>query len=199
MPSLFPNRTRQSTVLAISGVLLLVILNGLYLRASDSTDYAAIDEKVRQIDRLPTREVKKNLRTGTDGGGALSAFWDEGQIRHVKITIGMSNRQIEENYYYENGQLIFAASKQSFFFWNQEAQHLDPGRIATSFEDRFYFVDGKLKQWNTTRAAADLSNQNSNVAKESETVLKQSNFFMQTARDEKDSVNIESFIKRGNP
>ena len=129
----------------------------------------------------------------------MSAFWYQGQIRHVKVTIGMSNRQVEENYYYESGQLIFAASKQSFFLWDQEAQRFDSGKIATSFEDKFYFVDGKLKQWNTTRAAADLSNQNSDVAKENETVLKHSNFFMQAARDEKDRVDAEGFIKRGTP
>jgi hypothetical protein len=168
--------------------------------ASDLPDYTAkTDEKTSQINRLPSREVKKSLLTGTDGGGALSAFWYEGQIRHLKVTIWMSNRQIEENYYYEDGQLIFAASKQSFFFWDQEAQRLDPGKIAMSFEDRFYFVDGKLKQWNTSRAAADLSNQSSDVAKENESVMKQSNFFMQTARDEKDKVDVEGFIKRGTP
>jgi len=111
----------------------------------------------------------------------------------------MSNRQVESSYYYEDGQLIFAASKQSFFLWDPEAQQLDPGKIAMSFEDRFYFVDGKLKQWNTTRAAADLSNQNSDIAKENETVLKQSNFFMKTARDVKDRVDVEGFIKRGAP
>jgi len=178
---------------------LLVILNGSYLRASDSVEYAVIDAKVKQIDRLPNREVKKNLRTGTDGGGALSAFWYEGQIRHLKITLGMSNREIEENYYYENSQLIFAASKQSFFLWDPEAQKLDPGKIGMSFEDKYYFLEGKLKQWNTTRVAADLSSQDSNVAKENETVLRQSSLFMQTARDEKDSVDIEGFIKRGIP
>src|ERR1700730_10755578 len=102
-------------------VSLLVILAVSHSRALDLPDHvAAIDEKARQIDRLPTREVKKALRTGTDGGGTLSASWYEGQIRHVKITIGMSNRQIEENYYYENGQLIFVASKQSFFLWDKD-------------------------------------------------------------------------------
>jgi hypothetical protein len=179
---------------------LLVILGASHAHASDLPDYTAkTDEKRNQIDRLPSREVKKSLLTRTDGGGALSAFWYQGQIRHVKVTIGMSNRQIEENYYYEDGQLIFAASKQSFFLWDQEAQRLDRGKIAMSFDDRFYLVDGKLKQWNTTRNGADLNAEDSNIAKEYETLLKQSNFFMQTARDEKDSVDIEAFIKRGIP
>src|SRR3977135_424867 len=100
---------------------LLVILGASHSHASDLPDYTAkTDEKRSQIDRLPSGEVKKSLLTGTDGGGALSAFWYQGQIRHVKVTIGMSNRQVEENYYYESGQLIFAASQQSFFLWDQE-------------------------------------------------------------------------------
>ncbi|PYI92432.1 MAG: hypothetical protein DME97_08875 [Verrucomicrobia bacterium] len=178
----------------------LVLFGLSHSHGSDLADYVAtMDKKTTQIDRLPTREVKKSLLTGTDRGGTLSAFWHEGQIRHVKVTIGMSNRWIEENYYYENGQLIFVASKQSFFLWDKDAHELDPRKIANSLEDRYYFVDGKLKQWNTNRAAADLSSQNSNIAKENETVLRESSFFMQTARDEKDSIDIEGFIKRGTP
>ncbi|MEN3369492.1 MAG: hypothetical protein V7609_1635 [Verrucomicrobiota bacterium] len=194
-------KTNLLTQFRISVWILLLVLCGLSdSHGSDLANYVAtMDKKTTQIDRLPTREVKKSLLTGTDGGGALSAFWHEGQVRHVKITIIMSNRQIEENYYYENGQLIFAASKQSFFLWDKAAQKLDLHKIASSFEDKYYFMDGKLKQWNTNRAAVDLSDQDSNVSKEGETLLRQSTFFMQTARDEKDSVDIEAFIKRGTP
>jgi hypothetical protein len=177
---------------------LLAVFDLSHSRGSDLPDYVAtMDKKTTQIDRLSTREVKKNLLTGTDGGGTLSAFWHEGQIRHLKITIGMSNRQVENNYYYENDQLVFASSKQSFFLWDENAQKLNPGKVTMTFEDAYYFVEGKLRHWNTNRAAADLSNQHSNVSKESETVLQESSFFMQTARDEKDSVSIEGFIRRG--
>lgn len=176
----------------------MLILSALHSRAPDLPDYiAAMDEKTRQIDLLPTHEVKKALLTGTDGGGTLSAFRHEGQIRHLKITIGLSNRQVENNYYYENDQLVFASSKQSFFLWDDNAQKLNLDKIATTLEDAYYFVEGKLTHWNTNRAAADLSNQHFKVSKESETVLQESSFFMQTARDEKDSVSIEGFIKRG--
>ena len=73
-------------------IALLVILGVSDSPASDLPEYiAAIDEKARQIDRLQTNEVKKSLLTGTDGGGAMSAFWYEGQVRRLKITIGMSN------------------------------------------------------------------------------------------------------------
>jgi hypothetical protein len=162
-------------------------------------DVGAIDAKAMRIDRLQAKEVKKSLLTGTDGGGTLAAFWYQGQVRHLKISIGMSNRQIEQNYYYENGQLVLATSKQSFFLWNEDMQKLDPLKIAKSVEDKYYFVTGKLRRWDTSRSAAEVVNQDANFASESETITRQSSFFIQTARDGRDSIDVEQFIKRGTP
>lgn len=179
---------------------LLVIFTVSYSDALDMPDnIAEMDEKARQIDKLLTNETKKALLTGTDGAGTLSAFSHEGQIRHLKITVGMSNRKIEENFYYENGRLILATSRQSFFLWDEQMQKLDTLKSAMGIEDRYYFVDGKLRQWNTNRSAVDLINQDSNFTQKEETMLQQASFFMQTARSDMDKVDVEMFIKRGMP
>lgn len=181
-------------------VLLLLTVGGPHLRASHSLDeVAAIDAKMMQIDRVATHELKKTLRTGTDGGGTLAAFSYEGKICHLKITLGMSNRTIETDYYYENDVLISASSRQSFFVWDKESEKLNPDKTGTCIEDRYYLLDGKIIQWITTRTVPSLSNKNSDVSRQNETILRQSTFFMQTARDDKNSVDVEAFIKQGTP
>lgn len=180
--------------------ILLITLAFSYSRALDVPNYITdIDEKARQIDQLQASELKKSLITGTDRGGTLSAFLYKGKIRHLRIIIGMSNRQLEQNYYYDNGNLVLARSTQSFFLWDEKLQRLDPLRTARSVEDRYYFIDGKLKQWNTSRSASDSSNQDSNFSTESNNILRQSTFFITTATDAKDTLNIETFIKEQRP
>src|SRR5438067_11933062 len=84
----------------------LVLFGLSHSHGSELAEYVAtMDKKTTQIDRLPTREDKKSLLTATDRGGTLSAFWHDSQIRDVTVTIDLSNRWIEENYYYDKGQL----------------------------------------------------------------------------------------------
>jgi hypothetical protein len=177
---------------------LMVILGPSYLHALDLPDYAtAIDAKTKAIDQLTTHAVKKTLLTGTDGGGTLSASWHEGDICHLTIIIGMSNRRVTNSYYYDHGRLIFASSEQAFFGWDKDSQKLNQNKIAITFQDKYYFVDGKLTIWNTDRMGADLSRHDSNVSKENETVLQQSSVFVRAARQESNSVDVEAFIKSG--
>ena len=181
-------------------ILLLAIFGSSPLHALHLSDYvASIDARTKAIDQLPAREVKKALLTGTDGGGTLSAFWHDGEICHLKIVIGMSNRRVTNSYYYDHGRLIFALSEQAFFAWDKDAQKLDVNKTAITCEDKYYFADGKLTSWNTNRTGVDLSDHDSNISKQNDTVSQQSSFFIKTAHQAGDSVNIESFIKRGTP
>jgi hypothetical protein len=178
----------------------LIFLTAAFLSTANvPDDIAQTDEKVRQIDRLQTAEIKKSLNTGTDRGGTLSAYLHEGQIRHLKVNVGMSNRDVEKHFYYESGQLILATSRQAFSLWDSKTQKLDALATSSIIEDRYYFQDGKLRHWNTSRIATAFPNQNEDFTQKEKIALKEASFFSKTVRDQNDKVNIERFIKQGIP
>ncbi|HKO60510.1 MAG TPA: hypothetical protein VJV03_05065 [Pyrinomonadaceae bacterium] len=98
--------------------------------------YAAINKRSPRY-----RKVNKELSGFSLEGGELFAYFDGPAI--VKIVarhFGESGNTVEE-YYYWNGQLIFAFEKVSRY--NRPLS----GRVVSAVENRFYFNDGNLIRW----------------------------------------------------
>lgn len=194
------NKPLRHVVILLRSFSLLFFSVLLNADASDTRAYTLeLDDKVMYINQLQMNSTSKSLLTGTDGGGTLSAFWHEGEIRRLNTTIGMSNRTIEDIFYYEKGHLIVAISRQSFFVWDETRQKLDANTSGFVMEDRYYFIDGKLRQWNTMRTGTEGMFQDHNFAEKEKIVLLQENFFMQAVSADSETVDARTFIKRGIP
>ena len=86
-------------------------------------------------------KIKKDLSGFSTEGGELIAYLDGGSI--VKIVAnfyGETGKALEE-YYYEDGQLIFVFRKD--FRYSKPLY----GRVVSSQAQRFYFDRGKMIRW----------------------------------------------------
>jgi hypothetical protein len=98
--------------------------------------YTAINKRAARY-----RKVKKELSGFSLEGGELLAYLDRGAI--VKIAarhFGEGGNTVEE-YYYQNGQLIFVFEKISHY--DQPMS----GKVIRTAENRYYFHDDNLIRW----------------------------------------------------
>jgi hypothetical protein len=98
--------------------------------------YAAINRKLSKY-----KQIKKNLEGYSIEGGELVAYLEgETVVKIVANFYGESGKAVEE-YYYDDGQLIFVFRKESSY------DEPRSGRISKVKGQRFYFKNGRLVRW----------------------------------------------------
>jgi hypothetical protein len=98
--------------------------------------YAAINKNIRKYKR-----VKKRLSGFSAEGGEMTAYLKGSNIVKVVANFYGESGKAYEEYYYQDGKLIFVYRKDSTY-----TKHMS-GRVARTREDRFYFNDGQLIRW----------------------------------------------------
>ena len=80
----------------------------------------------------------------TDGGGELTGFYENKEIKKIYEWIGLSNGISIKEFYFDKGQLIFVYEKFNSFVFDDKKDEFDLTKIKTIFEGRYYFNNEKL-------------------------------------------------------
>ena len=84
------------------------------------------------------------LGYGTDNGGTLTGYYKEDSLKKVIEWVGLSNKVIQNEYYFDNDKLIFVYSSESRYRFNDSTQSFDYTKLDNVFKGRYYFDNGKL-------------------------------------------------------
>ena len=94
--------------------------------------------------RKVTLENEEFLINMTDGGGELSGFYNNKEIKKIYEWIGLSNGISIKEFYFDKGKLIFVYEKFNSFVFDDKKNEFDLTKIKTIFEGRYYFNNEKL-------------------------------------------------------
>jgi hypothetical protein len=97
-----------------------------------------------------TLENEEFLEHMTDGGGKLSGYYKQGEIKKIHRWIGLSNGIEIMEFYFQSGELIFVYEKFNSFVYDQKKEQFDFAKTETTFEGRYYFNNKKLIDYVTT-------------------------------------------------
>ncbi len=84
------------------------------------------------------------LGHATDGGGQLIGYFDKDTFCKILVTIGLSYGMITDEYYFNNGQVVFVYESEKVFPENDSSDGLNYTKLKSSFEGRYYFDNDKL-------------------------------------------------------
>ena len=94
--------------------------------------------------RKVTLENEEFLTNMTDGGGELTGFYKNKEIKKIYEWIGLSNGISIKEFYFDSGQLIFVYEKFDSFVFDDKKNEFDLSKTKTIFEGRYYFNNEKL-------------------------------------------------------
>jgi len=98
------------------------------------------DTTLRKVN-LENEEFLTNM---TDGGGELTGFYKNKEIKKIYEWIGLSNGISIKEFYFESGQLVFVYEKFDSFVFDDKKNEFDLSKTKTIFEGRYYFNNEKL-------------------------------------------------------
>ena len=127
-------------------------LTTIFGQGKEDTHYRIfkIRETCQQInhykiyDSVVIDDPEEFLGQGTDNGGSLIGYFKSDSLKKILEWVGLSNKVIQNEYYYNNDKLIFVYSTESRYRFNDSAQSLNYAKLDKIFEGRYYFDKDKL-------------------------------------------------------
>jgi len=104
-------------------------------------------------------ENEEFLKDMTDGGGKLTGFYKNKEIKKIYEWIGLSNGISMREFYFDKGQLIFVYEKFDSFVFDDKKNEFDYSKTKTIFEGRYYFSNKKIFS-RSTKGKRSLTAQN---------------------------------------
>lgn len=151
---------------------------------------ANLEHRVPQMDKH-----EKNIMTGTDGGGALSAFFSDKSLRKSELKIGLSSRNIENIFYYRESRIILIVSKEFFSKVDRETGVADPTQIEGNLEERYYFSEDQQLQFVISFRDRLAVKRDATESKRADYLLRLSHVIALSARSKDPIVDLESLLK----
>jgi len=84
------------------------------------------------------------LGHGTDNGGSLKGYYRGDSLKKIAEWVGLSNRVIQNEYYFDKGKLVFVYSTDSQYKFNDSTGEFDYSKFDKIFKGRYYFSNDKL-------------------------------------------------------
>lgn len=120
------------------------------LPASAQTDAIQdIRTKFATINQMEFQEVlalknEQFLAQIPDGGGQLTAYFQDGQMYKLVEWIGLSMGQRVTEYYFWEGDLFFVFQLEKRFGFDEEAGAIDYDQLEEVFAGRYYLGEGQI-------------------------------------------------------
>lgn len=89
-------------------------------------------------------ESEEFLGHGTDNGGSLNGYCKGDSLKKIVEWVGLSNRVVQNEYFLDNGELVFVYSTNSTCKADDKTGEIDCSKFEKVFEGRYYFSDGQL-------------------------------------------------------
>jgi hypothetical protein len=163
------------------------------------TRVSSIDRQVNGVDRELRKyaRAEKTLLTGTDRGGALTAYLDHGQPRKVVVEIGVSNRDYVGAYYYAGRGLSMVVWTERDFKWDAKKEELDYTLYKSVTTRRYYFQDGHMTAWRADHGGVIHRKRDAEFQEKERTLTEDANKYWELAMSKEKEVDIEKWVKEG--
>ncbi len=79
-----------------------------------------------------------------DGGGQLIGYFKKDSVCKIFVTVGLSYGTIADEYYFNNGQLVFVYEVEKVFPANNSSDGLNHDKLQLTYEGRYYFDNDQL-------------------------------------------------------
>jgi hypothetical protein len=89
-------------------------------------------------------DAEEFLGHGTDNGASLKGYYKGDSIKKIIEWAGLSNRVVQNEYYFDKDKLIFVYSTDSKYKFNDSTQSFDYSKFDHVFKGRYYFSNDKL-------------------------------------------------------
>lgn len=84
------------------------------------------------------------LGHGTDNGGSLTGYYKSDSLKKIVEWVGLSNRVVQNEYYFDKGKLVFVYSTDSRYKFNDSKTEFDYSKFDNVFKGLYYFHNDKL-------------------------------------------------------
>jgi hypothetical protein len=138
--------------IALTFVTVLYLANSYGQDKSDisSTSLSKIKQIFKQINDYKNYKVvtiddsEEFLGHGTDNGGSLKGYYKGDSLKKIVEWVGLSNRVVQNEYYFNNGHLVFVYSTDSRCKSNDKTGEIDCSKFDKVYKRRYYFSNDKL-------------------------------------------------------
>jgi len=89
-------------------------------------------------------DAEEFLGHGTDNGGSLKGYYKGDSLKKIVESVGLSNRVVQNEYYFNNGKLVFVYSTDSRCKANDKTGEIDCSKFDKVNKGRYYFNGDKL-------------------------------------------------------
>lgn len=142
--------------------------------------YAAINKGVRRY-----KKVKKELSGFSLEGGELVAYFDGPAIVKIAANHFGEIGKASEEYYYQNGKLIFVFRK------DYRYDRPMSGKVVSTQENRFYFQNDRLIRW-VNEDGKQIAPTTDEFKQKRDEYLESSSKFLGGARSKSSTIETES-------
>jgi hypothetical protein len=130
-------------------IFLTIVLPNFSSGQSEPDYIKSVRKEFRIIDsdssmKKITLENEEFLKDMPDGGGMMTGYFKNGQIRKIYVWVGLSYGTEIEEFYFLNSQLIFVYKRFQSFPLDKAGNDLDYTKTVTTFEARYYFRQNKI-------------------------------------------------------
>jgi hypothetical protein len=130
----------------------LITLTTTYGQSKDSKNYTLLEIKrlyqqinsYKKYKTITIDDAEEFFGHGTDNGGSLTGYYKGDSLKKVIEWVGLSNRVVQNEYYFDKGKLFFVYSTESRYRFNDSTESFDYSRLDKAFNGRYYFSNGKL-------------------------------------------------------
>jgi hypothetical protein len=159
------------------------VAEGIPAKAQATDPLPSIRRQYASINRNLARYkvVRKKLSGFSAEGGELVAHFDGRSIMKIEATFYGETGKTREEYYYQDGRLIFVFHKE--FIYEKPLS----GKVVRTHENRFYFDNDKLIKW-INEDGKDSSTADAEYAEKQDEYLKSSMQFAAGARSKKPTI-----------
>ena len=114
-----------------------------YLQLAEAIDK---DRSMKKI-RLENEDF---LEEALDGGGELTGYYHNGELRKIHCWLGYSWGTDEKNFYYQNNQLFYVRQTTSHFVFDDTSDTLRHDSLNAPFTGQYFFHYGTLMHYVVT-------------------------------------------------
>ena len=130
----------------------LITLTSTYGQNKDGKSYTLVEIRnlYQQINSyknyriITIDDVEEFTGHVTDNGGSLTGYYKGDSLKKVIEWVGLSNRVIQNEYYFDQNKLFFVYSTESRYRFNDSTESFDYSKLDKTFNGRYYFSNGKL-------------------------------------------------------
>jgi hypothetical protein len=119
-------------------------------KADKSSTIAQVRNVFRQVNGYKNYKIvtiddsEEFLGHGTDNGGSLKGYFKGDSLKKIVEWVGLSNRVVQNEYYFNGGKLVFVYSTDSRCKSNDKTGEIDCSKFDKVFTGRYYFDSDKL-------------------------------------------------------